>query len=426
MVSRAAALLWPLLASCSLVTDSFVTNDFSGDPFPFHVDTRSGAVLVGFQPDGFEARVAVLDVMSPFTVIDPGVSADGTPVPASISTSSVTLLGRRETSPPEVIYDVPRARLLDKNVVTLHPCEVQSCAVGTPAAPQEFRAIVGSEALAGDALRLRLGEDTVFLLPDIGGTELDRTYECDAVFPEPYRGGGTLIVAGTEIEFSGRRVTLQACLGANPDFETAPPLAQGARGTDILAVLSTGIGISILGTAAYERYRLVVPGAPALATLTDEELFLPSGPITGRRVTIDSLALVAKSGSSPRAPCRQVYAHHLLSTRDCRAADDCPCTASTFCSVPAVVETGTPIEVLVVPDSNRTLIALRTELRPDQPDVDAILGTSALQQLELDIDYPHNRVLMRCAGADCRTRPALAETSARPRTKLCIDAQDPS
>jgi hypothetical protein len=71
-----------------------------------------------------------------------------------------------------------------------------------------FDAIVGADSLAGDALRMRLGDNQVFVLADIGGSDTDRTYACDAVFPSPYRGGGTLIVAGTEVPFAGRRATV--------------------------------------------------------------------------------------------------------------------------------------------------------------------------------------------------------------------------
>ncbi|HZJ67472.1 MAG TPA: hypothetical protein VFD36_28385, partial [Kofleriaceae bacterium] len=47
---------------CTLITDSFLTNDFSGDPFPTQVDASSGALLVGMQPlDGSPPQRAVLD-----------------------------------------------------------------------------------------------------------------------------------------------------------------------------------------------------------------------------------------------------------------------------------------------------------------------------------------------------------------------------
>lgn len=408
-----------LLGGCSLVTDSFVTNEFSGDPFPTVVDTSTGAVIVGVRKGGSDDRVGILDILAPLTLLDPGLESDGSIAPASITTGDLTLLGKQGNGE----LDLPRALLDSKAVVSLHPCAAEPCTVGPAGADLPFRAVIGADALAGDALRLRLGDDQIVVLPDIGGTDLDRTYECDALFPAPFRGGGTLLVEGTAVPYGGRRVAMQACLGANP----STAVVQAERGTDLLTVVSTGLGVSLLGTSAYERYRLATPGVPDLATLPDEIVMLASGPISGRRITVPNLALVGDSGSTPRGPCRQVYAHHLLAERDCKLTvpdrDDCPCTAGNrFCAVPAVVEVEprAGVDFLVVADDNQTLLALRTELRPDQPEVDAILGTSALRSLEVDIDYPHNRVLARCSGPGCVTRPALNEAGKRARVNLCI------
>ncbi len=429
----AAALACGALAGCSLITDSFVTNEFSGDPFPIHIGRESGAVLIGAREPGGPDLVAVLDVLSPVTLTDPGRGE-----PATINTRDLILFGRRD--PAIDAFDVARARLRGADVVSLHPCpqdqEDPTCVVGPPSLAQAYTAIVGANALAGDALRLRLGDDQVFILADVGGEDRDRTFVCDAVFPSPYRGGGTLIIAGTEVGFGGRRVTLQACLGADPDPTTDPiagQIPQSARGADALLVASTGVGISLLGETAYERYRQALlqrtpPPAtppPPAGDLPEASVFLPSGQVFGRRGTIDRLALAAASSSNPRAPCRQAYAHHLLTKRNCRPGDDCPCTnGDPFCAVPAIVELEPEdgLEVLVVPDGDATLQALRAELRPDQPEVDGILGADALEAAELDIDYPHNRVLARCTEPSpaCVVRPALAETADRTQVCNCI------
>ncbi|MBA3819778.1 MAG: hypothetical protein H0X17_12855, partial [Deltaproteobacteria bacterium] len=261
---------------------------------------------------------------------------------------------------------------------------------------------------------------------DVGGTDRDRTYACDGVFPSPYRGGGTLVIAGTEVAFNGRRITMQACLGADArSFVT-----QSERGADVLLVMSTSIGVSLLAESAYERYRQAKVNAPtpppALATLPEADGFLPSGRVVGRAAVIDRIVLVARASSSPRAPCRQFYAHHLIAERDCDRSDDCPCEGGDrFCAVPANVDL-TPaagLPVLVVSDDNSTLQALRTELRPDQPEVDGILGTSALRDLEVDVDYPNNRVLARCTSAACITRPAIDERADRPQIRGCLEGQ---
>jgi hypothetical protein len=271
--------------------------------------------------------------------------------------------------------------------------------------------------LAGDAVRLRLGVDQIFILPDIAGDEIARSRACDAVLPSPFRGGGTLVIGGTELPFGGRRIAIDTCLGPNPD----PTIPQGARGADALLVASTGVGITLLGTSAYERYRMAHPEAMPVDQLPPAFVNLPSGPIAGNLGTVSSLALVGTSAPSPRAPCRQVYASHFLTERDCLDTDtDCPCDPGVECGVPGLVEIGTPIDVLVISDDEPTLQSLRTELRPDQPEVDGILGTDAMQTLELDIDYSHNRVLGRCTVGTCVARPEMQSTADRPSVRSCL------
>lgn len=417
------------LAGCSLITDSFATNEFSGDPFPIHIGREHGAVLIGVREPGGPDLVGVLDVLSPLTLTDPGIDE-----PPTIGTADLVLLGRRD--PAIDAFDVPRAQLRGAQVLSLHPCpeslEEPACFVGRmdpgqPDVRQSYGAIVGANVLAGDALRLRLSDDQVFVLADVGGDNRARTYACDAVFPSPYRGGGTLVIAGTEVSFGGRRVTLQACLGADPKQP-----AQSARGGDALLVMSTGVGMSLLGRTAYERYRqailLRVPAAPApppaFEALPEAQVYLPSGLVPGRRATIERLELAAASSSSPRAPCRQAYAHCVLAGDCLPPENDHPCTDSPFCAVPAIVGLEPPggLEVLVVEDDNATLQALRAELRPDQAEVDGILGADALQLAEIDVDYPHNRVLMRCTSPSpaCQARPALSEPADCTQVCNCI------
>src|SRR5262249_13803122 len=149
-----------------------------------------------------------------------------------------------------------------------------------------------------------------FVLADIGGSDRGRTLSCEAVFNSPYRGGGTLVIAGTELPFGNRRITLSACLGQDPDpgMMAMAPTQQGA---DARFGVSTGFGLSIIDEAAYERYRTAAPeaNAPDLAQLPLDTVCLPSGPVSGRRATLDRMALVGPSISNGLSPCRQIYAH---------------------------------------------------------------------------------------------------------------------
>jgi hypothetical protein len=400
-------------AGCDLITSSFEENDFSGDPFPTNVGSANGALIVGVEIAGLPgARTAVLDVLSPFTVLDKGAGAA-----AAIDSADVTMLGARTPGGP---LDLPRAVFPARQVMTLHPCADPACAVGDPAAPQGFDVVLGQSAFTGDALRLHLSNDTIFVLPDIAGSEIHRSRSCDAVLPSPFRGGGTVVVGGTEVGFGNLRIAIDACLAPNPN----PLLTQNARGVNALFVMSTAIGVSIIDEALYARYRDVFPTEPEVTALPESSVLLPSGLVVGRLTSIPSIALVGNSSSNPRAPCRQMYASHLLAKQDCEVGNDCPCgVGPSFCSVPAVVELAPAarIPVLVVPNSNETLQALRTELRPDRPEVDGILGTSAFRDVEIDIDYTHDRLLARCIDREtCRARTVLADRQNRTFLNGCL------
>jgi hypothetical protein len=441
MVARAAAAL-ALLAGCyNYVTDSFQTNDFSGDEFPTYVDTTSAAILVGLQPDGEMPHDAVLDVLSPLTIIDRGPTAA-----PGIAYTGLTLLGEAGAGGP---VGVPRAHFTNAQTVTLHPCNDDPCEVGAPAqaappaplpAPppaSPFSALLGMSAFASDALRLHLDPAAphIFILPDIAGDELHRSIACDAVLPAPFRGGGTLLLGGTEVPFTNWRIAIDTCLAPSPDL--TKPYAANTMGTDVLLVMSTGIGISLLGESAYERYRQLVPSAPDVSALPTGSVLLPSGVVTGQLATIPGLALVGNlTGLDTRAPCHQVYVSHLMQTSNVSSVPDangCPCGADpdatgkcrVFCNAPAIVEltpTAPGIEFLIVSDDEPTLQALRAELRPDRPEVDGLLGANALQTLEVDIDYPHDRLLGRCfpSTAGCVARPEITADNERACIQECL------
>jgi hypothetical protein len=410
-VVKAVALL-AALSGCSYLTSSFETNGFSGDPFPVQVETSSGAIVVGLQQPGHSTRTAVLDVMSPITVFDPGAGIN-----ATISAPVLTLMGLDAANGQ---LDKPRGEFTSEQVVNLHPCTDDTCSVGSETTPRPFDAIMGMDSFASDALRLDTGAGELFVLPDVAGDDSNRGLACDGVLATPFRGGGTLLVGGTEVSFANFRVAIDTCLAFDPD----PKLTQDERGANVLLVLSTAIGMSILDETAYARYRAVVASAPDVSALADGSVRLPSGIVRGKLAQVSSLALVGNSSSAPRAPCRQVYAHHLLTLGDCAPGDDCPCTAgNTFCPVPAVIELTppAPIDVLIVPDDDSTLQALRAELRPDRPEVDGILGTQALALLELDLDYQHDRALGRCTGPfQCAVRPELSSQARRDTINNCL------
>ncbi|HEY4176825.1 MAG TPA: hypothetical protein VGM90_08340 [Kofleriaceae bacterium] len=415
----------------TLIYDSFLSNDFSGDEFPIDVDLSSGAVMLGMQEDVDAPRIAVLDVLAPYTQIDHG--ADKTPTLA--------------TAPLLTLLDangLARAGFDDALIVADHPCSQENsmevpCSVGSSANPVTFSGIIGAEALAGDAIRFRLADSQIFVLPDVAGSEESRSIACDGVYGGPFHGGGTQIIGNSDVDldFGGRRIAISTCLGPDP----SPTTTQAFRGSDALFVMSTAIGPSLIGESAYRHYVEAHPCATPspdcpvpFEQLPDTDIYLPSGNVTGKAATLPSLALVASTSSTARGACRQVFANHFMTKRDCvdgdlfPGFDDCPCdNGDTFCSAPAITEV-TPsggLPFVVIPDDNGTLQALRAELRPDQPEVDGILGTSAMMTTEIDADYPHNRLLTRCwSDTGCVVRPRITATVDRNRVQHCIRGRD--
>src|SRR5215470_4722112 len=172
MVKLAALVLLP---GCSLITDNFVTNDFSGDPFPIDVETTSGAIVVGIRQASAADKIAVLDLLSPVTLVDQGPE-----LPPTVTETDIVLLGAEG---PGLALDRPRAKLVNAQLIGLHTCETPVCVVGPAVMPRAYEAMIGADVLAGDAVRLRLGVDQIFILPDIAGDEIARSRACDAVLP---------------------------------------------------------------------------------------------------------------------------------------------------------------------------------------------------------------------------------------------------
>lgn len=390
-------------------------DDVSGDPYPIAVDRASGAFLVGLEASGdVDERVAVVDVLSPLTVLDQAPAL----APARRNVNLDLIAPRSPSDATRIVRARWSAPVLD-----LHPCDpATACTVGAAGQPREVSAILGADVLRTNAITFAPATSTMYVLPDVAGDNEARGRACDVVVPAPFYGGGTLRLGDTEVAFAGTRIALGVCLSPDPD---APEPKD--RGVDAALVLSTGVGLSILGASRYQTWAAAT-GAPALDTLPPATALLPSGPVTGRLGRIDRLAIVGTS-TAPRGACREVFAHHLMAERNCVPAelanDECPCANNaTQCAVAAISEISPvdPIEVVVVADDDPLLQSLRAELRPEQPEIDGILGVHALATTELDVDYPNNRLLLRCVGGGCVARPSFIDSGSRSTIAACVAA----
>jgi hypothetical protein len=415
---RLGAAIPALLGVCAAVTACSDPDTFSGDPFPIEYVSRAGAVTVEVRASGELTRPAVLDVLAPLTVLDNG--PDTAPARRSVS---LDLLGVAPAG-----GTVPRARF-HGTIVQFHPCPDASCGVGDAATPFPVTATIGTDVLSGDALRFDFGSDQLFVLPDIAGDAAARTALCDGVFLRPFQGAGTLVLEGAEVAFTSRRIVVEACMGPSTSLAQAP----SKRGADALFVISTGLGANIMSESAYLRYADgTTATVPDLASLPDTTVQIVSGPIAGRLGGVSGLAIVATAPKNPRGPCNENVASTYVERADpnniCPIdVANCPCAdQGRACTVPAVLRLSAgafrdTIPFVIVPDADPVLQALRAELRPLVGEIDGIIGTNVLESTELDIDYPHDRLLWRCNDPSmCQARPQLDGITHQDDLKACI------
>jgi hypothetical protein len=379
----------PAAALLLLVTVAACDEERDYDAFPIRLERAGGAML------------AAVDVLSPVTRFD-------------VTGGDATTRRRVDLLLYGVGADggtVPRSRVLDLGILDGSPCGAATCQVGAAGDARAIGGVVGADVLAagGRAARFDFTRDELTFFAGIAGSRGERTAECDAVMNGPFAGGGTLLVEGAEVGYVGRRPVLEACLAYG---------AVDQDGVDALLAISTGIGQSVLAASAWDRLA-AAEGLPAAADLPRGELLVPSGSIAAGLGTVPRLALVGDLGSASegRGPCRERYANRLMEeVGTCEAAGvvDCPCRGEdgVVCDAAAAVDLQRPLEVAVIDDLDPLLQSLRDELRPAQAELDGILAADALQGLRLDLDYPNDRLMLRCLDqAACDLWPAVLDTS---------------
>lgn len=414
-------------------------------PYPIPFDMDGGVVTVRLGVNGDDAPMpAVIDTLSPLTVID-GVALNDPPPRPERRRRELTVYSAGQVNDGGMPEYVPQARFGGVDTFDLHPCAGayaggEACKLGFDGADAPLPAILGADLWSRVAIRFSFAKRLISLFPDISGDNRDRALLCEAVFPEPFYGGGTLVISGAEVSFIGYRLAVGACLLAEAEASASPllacppqenetgpqpalPRAHGA--VNALFLISTGLPISLVSESFHARY---LAACTALGVACDttlgapETLHIASGPITVRRTTITNLALVSEY-SDERGPCQELYTNafmlrcgNLPADADCcgdtraerregcsqSAELRCPCEYQegdrrrrTFCRSGAVAAIDHVVPVAVLPDTHPLLQALRDEIRPELPELDGILAPSALESLEIDVDYPNNRMIVR-------------------------------
>jgi hypothetical protein len=412
----------------------------------------SGGVLVHANTGGLDSVMMTVDTMAPISTVDNSVIGLP-PIGADRYVTTVELLELDGTEAPA------RARFSDVALFESHTCAADAvtpvneyCSVGLAGQTSEIRGVVGANLLARNAVRFDFGQRNMSFFPDIAGTLGQRSALCDAAFNQPFQGGGTLVIGGTEISFPATRIAIDVCF-YNDACEDKDEVACDERcpvpwprntkyAVDALFVLSTALPISVVNRTTYERYvymyeqRGQEEHPTAYEGLPESMLWLSSGPVAVRIAHMNRMALVAEA-SDERGPCGERFLNDYLTRHDsCDGLEpkDCLCPEDQdFCRVAGMAEIAVPADpagydgfaVAVVPDDNPTLQALRNELRPDLPEVSGILGINALADVIVDVDYPNDRMFLRCApGVDdtrCVVRPwVLTRAFLDEQTRSCL------
>ncbi|MBK9070122.1 MAG: hypothetical protein IPL79_03845 [Myxococcales bacterium] len=369
------------LASCA-------RDENVSDARAIEVNAAGGMIVARVATSDEAAKPALIDVLSPLTVRQ---AALGEPIERRAETLYLYAQG------PD---GAPRAAL--GGFFRFAFCGAATCLAGPADATTPIEAVIGADALAGNALRINFVAQVLYLFPDIVGTTLERSRECDAVFTAPYYGGGTIYVRGTPVVLGARRPVLDGCV--NGSISTT---SSGA-GVNTMFTISTGIATSLLGEATYERLRLADPSLPMLADLPASQTYYAGTRISGRAAVLPRLELTSKpsttTGDAGGACESLVRRARVLAGDACDNSDLCINLPAHVGIAPAA-----GIDFLVVPDALPLLQGLRAELREDElAELDGVLGGNALLASELDFDIPNNRILWRCRAEGCRAEPLFA------------------
>ena len=284
------------------------------------------------------------------------------------------------------------------------------------------------------------------LHPALATWSTAKTQHCTAVMDTPRLGGGRIRFMQNSseevVELPPTRLAVPLCLLSapfNPDEvkrgsspEEAKHLAAKTTGVPAHAVLATGLGLSMITQTALDRLLFWDPTLKKDILKAKATLYLPSGK---HEVTVVTLPRTAMVSDETRwlGPCGELALRRRLIVGGkigISKADETMLADKTFNAASAAI-LSTGVEFAVVPDSNSLIQGLRNELRPATPDIDVVLGGSFLKHFVMEIDYPGERTILRCADKSnperCQVLPFCAHPDNSDQTKiLCpLEIQEP-
>ena len=303
---------------------------------------------------------------------------------------------------------------------------------------QELGGLVGAPLLTNFVVRLLYDPPvpTITFLDEIPDSNEELADDCDhgdllsgpasklagctAVMHTPLHGGGLLQVGGETKDLGATRLVVDLCLQPEvfaPDKAdaTVDPAKQQhgaakASGVATQAVISTGLGVTVISQSVLERLKPLLPG---LGPQTPTTLHLPYGTEQVTTITINRAALVSNE-TRVLGPCSELALRRrlLLAEKVGLTQEDKALVSNNRINGASVALLKESLTLAVVAEDSRLIQGLRKELRSAAANVDMIIGGSLLKHLELEVDYPKSRTILRCdqetEKADCTVTPFCA------------------
>jgi len=362
------------------------------------------------QVDGFDPVTAAIDTGSPITVVDRGAPGTGAEIELRLQHGNLPSKSRFVFSDLPV-YDFALKPIgLDKTVA--------------------IKAVVGSSLLAHFSIKIDYSLQSTLTLSDkipdennelasecVAANLVDpvkATQErCAAVIGAPRIGGGKLSIAGELVDLPPTRLVIELCL-APPEFD--PLRGKGAEdprkasGIQVTAVVATGLGTSVITRSAFARLAAADPTIKASGSAT---LHLPGGSEQVQLVQLPRVATVSNQ-TLEFGPCGE-----LALRRSWLIADKVPLDPEVKLLIEdksingaSAALTTTPIDFAVLRDEAPLIQGLRNEVQPYASDIDVLLGGSFFERFEVSVDYPANRMILRCSrdapAGSCQVLPWCA------------------
>jgi hypothetical protein len=363
-----------------------------GKPIP--ITLEQGIPTIPVISGGRGPVTAVIDTGSPLTVFDRGGSGSGGETEFRLQ-HGILPSKSRFIFPELEVYDLGLGKIgLDK--------------------PISVEGIVGASLLSSFTVRIDYGlQSTLTLSDDLPDEDHELAGECKAanltdplkadkerctaVIGAPRIGGGKLMLDDDLLDLPPTRLVIDLCL-APADFDLLRGSSEDPRkpsGVQVTAIVATGLGTSVITSSAYKRL------AAADATLKAEggrTLYLTGGTEKVSLVKVPRVAVV--SNQTPElGPCGE-----LALRRRWLLADKVPLGSELELMIEdkringasAALST-TPTTFAVMRDDAPLIQSLRNEVQPYASDVDVVLGGSFLELFDVIIDYPANRMILRCS-----------------------------